>query len=304
MPSVARLPQDSGTPRFIDPNAALEDQIPVFKLLIKDPPENSRIITFSPELSEWILENLNTANRKRKPSRIKRYGDIMLNEAWILNGDTIKFSRARVLLDGQNRLAGSVRSGKSFRTHVIFGIDDAAFATIDANKVRTNSDTLYRAGVVHSEIVTPAIRWLMIWANPNDSGVPNRGMTLDNTAVLEYWRSQVDHDRMMQAVERTLRVPRGEGHLAQGSLAGLLYLFDGKATAVAKRFALDLERNQRGARVLRKRLKKQRGQNLGRIQENQHNAFIIQTWNAYREGRIPMLRELNWNDTRDYPVIN
>ena len=44
-------PIQNKQPRFIDPNAPLAKQQEVFKLLMKDPPENSRVLTITPSFS-------------------------------------------------------------------------------------------------------------------------------------------------------------------------------------------------------------------------------------------------------------
>ena len=179
------------SPRIIDPRAPIAEQVDDLVMLINDPPETSRVITYSPALAEYILAHYNrpianTQNRKFKQNRIKRYGDIMAADNWALNGDTIKFSRyAKRLLDGQNRLAGGMRSGVPFRSHTVFGIDDAAFDSIDSNKVRTNQDTLYVYGVANSSLVTPAVRWVKLHREAPAGAQPRRGAQLTNTEVLD-----------------------------------------------------------------------------------------------------------------------
>lgn len=57
---IATLPPPKKTkqPRYVDPNAPLAKQQEFFKLLMKDPPETSRIITFTPQLSGWVLDTI------------------------------------------------------------------------------------------------------------------------------------------------------------------------------------------------------------------------------------------------------
>jgi hypothetical protein len=66
-------PVDLPGPRFVDPKSSLEKQSAMLVALVKDPPENSRVVTITPELAQWVLDNRHSKNRKRKPARIKRY---------------------------------------------------------------------------------------------------------------------------------------------------------------------------------------------------------------------------------------
>lgn len=286
---------DFTSPRYIDPSAPVGKQLAVLEDLVKNPPENSRIITFTPPLCQEILDTRNTNNRKRKPARIKRYGEAMANEAWVLSGDTIKFGKSGLLLDGQNRLRACVRSGVKFRTHVVFGIDDQAFIVIDSGKTRTIGDTVFTAGVKYPEIAAPCVRWLMIYEdNPT-----NRGASFSNQELLQFYRTRLDQDQVELAAQRASAV-KG---IPRGNLAAHLYLFERKHGPTAKRFSDDLAKGQRAGRKLPDKLHRLRAQNMGRLHEVQVNALIIQAWNAYRAGETLSAKHLNWNENREYPAI-
>src|SRR5216684_5104576 len=94
---------------------------------LKDPPETSVVIEVDPKTAEHILAERNKGNRPPKPNKVHQFSADMTRSRWGLTGDTIKFGTDGRLLDGQNRLSAGVRSGKSFRTHVVFGIDPGLF---------------------------------------------------------------------------------------------------------------------------------------------------------------------------------
>ena len=82
--------------------------------LMRDPPENSRVITIVPAMADWLITTFNVegaqGNRKeKKPKRIERYSDSMKDGTWLLTGEPLIFGKQK-LLDGQNRLMGCVRS--------------------------------------------------------------------------------------------------------------------------------------------------------------------------------------------------
>src|SRR6056300_1305503 len=109
--------------RKLSAEISVDDQISNLKSLIKNAPENSRVCEISPELAEYILENLNINNRPRKANKIVEYKKDMQEDNWSLTGETIKFGTDGFLKDGQNRLAACVQAQTPFTTHIIFGID-------------------------------------------------------------------------------------------------------------------------------------------------------------------------------------
>jgi hypothetical protein len=282
--------------RYIDPNAPLAKQQEIFKLLIKDPPENSRIITITPKFAAWLLETYNTTgNRKRKPARIRRYAEAMEHSDWLLTGEPLIFGRHK-LLDGQNRLMGCVHSDKSFRTYVVFGIDDDVFTAINSGASRTSVDAFYIGGIPNYGVVSRAVRWLMIYA----SGDPQSRTTFSNQETWQFFKEQVDRDAMDVAVARAQLANKA---VPSGPLAAHFYLFEKKSAPTAKKLAIDFDKNQHGARKLTTMLQKARKENLGRLNDTWINALLVQTWNAYREGRQVTAPDLKFNDTKEYPKI-
>lgn len=280
-------------PRFIDPNSSPDRQYEQLMLFVKQPPETSRILVITPALAERVLANLNTNNRKKRPANIQRFSEAMSNRGWIVTGDTIKFARDGLLLDGQNRLSACVRAQMPFKTHAVFGIDEDAFKAIDAGAKRTAPDTFQVSGVPYAGIVSYAVRWLLI-------GDGNRGQTFDNAHLYDFYKKSVDAELMQDAARWASSVSKAVPH---GPLAAHLYLFASKDTALAKKFATDLaEKTGAGKTVLRK-LEALRQQNLGRLHEKQINAFLILAWNALREGKRVNVGMLRWTTDQEFPAI-
>ena len=89
---------------------------------LENPPVTSVIIEIDPKTAEEILTNRNVGNRPPKPNKVQQFAADMVRDRWGLTGDTIKFGTNGLLLDGQNLLSAGVRSGRSFRTHIVFGL--------------------------------------------------------------------------------------------------------------------------------------------------------------------------------------
>jgi hypothetical protein len=279
-------------PRFIDPKAPLDQQVAQLREFMKNPPENGRIITFTPKLSDWIISTLNSNNRKKRNKNIKLFANAMMSGDWSYTGDTVKFSRESTLLDGQNRFAACVLAGKPFKTLAVFGIEQEAFAKIDTNAVRSNADTMEIVGVPHSKLAASAVRWIMIGQD--------RGRKVENTDLHDYYREHIDADQLQLAIQRAVASGR---ILPGGSLTALLYLFEKKNKKTAEAFAVDLAKRTRGARKLMMQVERLRKDNMGRVNELQLQAMIILAWNAYREG-VPVTADmLKWTEAKDFPTI-
>jgi hypothetical protein len=101
----------------------------------------------TPELAKQLLDTTNHDNRPLKPAHVKM-PVTAINDEWMLNGETIAFSKSGRLLDGQHRLTACVNTGKAFQTVIIKGIEDeAAFGTIDTGKPRSVTDLMSLQGL-------------------------------------------------------------------------------------------------------------------------------------------------------------
>ena len=167
---------------------------------LKNPPSTSVIIQIDPKTAEEILADRNKGNRPPKPNTVQQFAADMENNRWGLTGDTIKFGTDGRLLDGQNRLSAAVRSGKSLRTHVVFGIDPALFGRMDIGKPRNPADILYIAGFRYASTLAAAIRW----AHLLDADPYNRE-TLQPEFVLELAKGKYEHIKPFLKVGREIK---------------------------------------------------------------------------------------------------
>lgn len=266
--------------RKIKASMPLQEQIATLGELIARPPTNSRVIEFSPKLAEHILTKLNLKNRKPKPAKIKKYAADMMR-GWGLTGDTIKFGNDGFLKDGQNRLAASVRVGKPFVSHAVFGIDPNEFLRMDIGKNRTGADVFHIAKIPHPNHAAAAVRWLLILTSENPS---NRGAQFSNEELYEAYREKFDGDRIEHSIKHALRVRRF-GHPV-GPLAALHYLFRERDAEKADAFFEEwdtgrVKKVRAPTKALQLALQAEAAKANNRVHENVRNALIIKAWNAY-----------------------
>ena len=282
-------------------NNDTEAMISRIELLITKPPENSRVITFTPEIAEYFLRNRNEGNRPRKPAKVREYAAAMKADEWGLTGDTVKFGSDGTLRDGQNRLSACVLAGVPFTTHVVFGIDPRLFVRLDIGRNRNPADIFTIAGVSFSSDTAATVRWLALLTSDN----PLNRVTLSNEYLLDLHRtrfSDVEPSvRIGQQMRLTLAHPTG-------AMAALHYLFSRKNPAKATEF-FNRWLNERYAKrsdpikFLQERLRSIKSQNHGRIHDGVRNALIILAWNAFITDAKVTLSEMQWDMALPFPEI-
>ena len=75
----------------ITSSQSLRKQIEILNYHIKNAPTHSIVITFTPELAEYILTNYNKNNRPLKHGKIIEYANYMTDTKWLLTGATLVF---------------------------------------------------------------------------------------------------------------------------------------------------------------------------------------------------------------------
>jgi hypothetical protein len=249
---------------------------------VKNPPMTSVVMTIDPASAQTILENRNQGNRPPKPNKVTQFTRDMEDGRWGLTGDTIKFGTDGRLLDGQNRLAASVRGNASFRTHVVFGIDPALFGRMDIGKPRNAADVLHIAGYAYASTLASAVRWAYLLDND-----PYARTTLQPEFVLDLARNH--YPDIEPFLKKGRDVNRQFAHPA-GQTAALLYKFSKSNSAKADDFLSAWISGKRSGKnsiidTMQALLHSQKANNNGRIHELARAAVIIKAWNIFKAGQ-------------------
>jgi hypothetical protein len=256
---------------------------------LKKPPTTSVILEIDPRTAERILAERNQGNRPPKPNKVQQFAADMDIGRWGLTGDTIKFGTDGRLLDGQNRLSASVRTGKPFKTHVVFGIDPSLFGRMDVGKPRNPADVLHIAGFKYASTLAAAIRWAYLL----DTDPYNRE-TLQPDFVLDLARHKYSDIERFLKDGRTIN--KQFSHPA-GQIAALVYNFAKKDAQKAKEFVRAWQRGERNGKyqiidTMQALLHSQKANNNGRIHELTRAGIIIKAWNIFRAGQKGSLAQL------------
>lgn len=116
------------------------------------------VVTVTPEMAAGWLHRRPDWQRPLKESKRDQIARDMATGEFMLNGETIVFSKGGWLLNGQTRLNACVAAGVPFQTVVVEGIADEAFATYDQMGVRTLATILKMRQEKHYNTVGAVVR--------------------------------------------------------------------------------------------------------------------------------------------------
>ena len=119
-------------------------------------------LVVTPEMAVAFLE-ANKHNRPLNDQHVKRLCRQIVEDKWIVNGDSIKFADTGDVLDGQHRLWAVIYAKLPIRTLVVRGVPNRAFNTIDTlRKTRSAADMLYLRGMTkYRQVAAGGLMWLV-----------------------------------------------------------------------------------------------------------------------------------------------
>lgn len=179
----------------------------------------------------------NTLNRPLNDQHVKRISKQIIEGKWRFNGDTIKFSHNKEILDGQHRLWAVIEAKVPIKTAVIYGIEPEAFATIDTlRKPRSGADVLALHGATrYRQYTSAALQWLLRWQRGIIETYQKPANRIENSDIEMIYR---DNPGIERAIER-VRNLRG---VANPSLVGFFYyIVSNRSPELAERMVFTLE---------------------------------------------------------------
>lgn len=273
--------------RQLSADLSLEDQVSNLSSLIKNPPQNSRVIEVSPELASYVLENLNIGNRSKKIIKIKTYASDMASGNWSLTNATLAFGSDGYLKDGQNRLSACVRSGKPFKTHAIFGIEPESFIHMDVGANRTHMDVFTIMGTPYPSVTGAVIRHIVAFKNQKAS---SKNVSMTNDDLRSYYNDEINSS-MLELAIKLAKITKKNTLIPVPPLAALFYIVSMEGNLEkAKSFLNDLAANygkgvRSPVRKLLHTLTEIRVANRNKVMPDVMSILLARTWVNYKEGR-------------------
>lgn len=254
----------------------------------------------TPEMARSLLKR-NQCNRHVSEPLVKDYANAMRDGRWKVNGQTISIRSDGVLADGQHRLLACVKTGVSFRTYVVRGVEQDAVNTIDTGRKRSSSDVLQMAGCQNAKTVAAGIRWIAAIRD----GVSEGNVRLQPVQIHAVWL--LDRDKLGRSAAFGMMV---RTILPPSMAAALHYLF---AEFDEKRADEFFERLAKGAdlasnspiyvlreRLIRSRTEKYPPDSMEKI------SLCIRAWNHTRGEKMTtrLLRGTIKNEDGDRRIPN
>lgn len=245
--------------------------------------------TVSPELAAELLAR-NDDNRVPSESAIMRYMGAMVRDEWAKNGQTVVVAEDGQLNDGQQRLEACVRSGRSFRSLMVFGVERDSRHTLDQGKRRSIRDILHMKGEKNVYQLTGALTALLGY-NLKDFNILDHGQATAQQ-VLALLRANPTISQSFHHGYRMKKRFKG----SDGLWAGIHYILAQRNPEKAEVF---FETIEFGVGI--EHLTDPRAKLAGRLQDHiagvnkltrgEILALTVKAWNAWLRGeRIPNLR--------------
>lgn len=255
---------------------------------------HAEVMHITPHMAEIMLEhnmmNGVKVNRRLRADRVAFLADQMSEGKFDLTGQSITFTKDKVLNDGQHRLSAVVKSGVAIDSLVMFGVDRETFSKVDVGTKRSAADIFSIKGEHYAANLAAAIGWVIRFetdrASSNDLGM----------AAEDLWQHLDQHHPKLRDVVAESAVVAAELPTASPSMVCAVKYWVGQQAHAIKQaddFFYSLctgnvigSRNRKHpinrlrARLLQNAEDRLKGHKLAQATIA---AYIIKAWNAWRK---------------------
>lgn len=234
--------------------------------------------------ARWL--ETQTSNRPLSARQVGRYADAIRRGEWALNGEAIKFDKDGRLIDGQHRLAASVKADRAFQSAVVYGLNGGAFETFDTGKNRSIGDILSLAGFQDVAVLGGVARLAYshyTFGTPNPNSSQRHFIT--NGQLLHFVQDKARSEQLVEAARKAHTVAVHKS-LFSVTIAGYMWYATHVANAaIADDFFVSLATNIRDddpASLLANRIAVSRLSSKHTSRE-EALAVCIKAWNAFAQ---------------------
>jgi hypothetical protein len=245
-------------------------------------------VMVTPEMAMEILKT-NIRNRPMQAENVMFFVDQIEKGQFAFNGQPVIISKNNLLMDGQHRLAAIVKSKKSQKLLIVYGIEEDVMHTIDTGKKRSAADVLKINGVSNAGGIAAVITAYQRTKEYKTYGSSNKRLMLTRKDVIEIYNANVEllHDIAPFAAKCNKKV-----RLIDKSVLGgyICYLLLDKKHEYEKVISF-FEQLHTGYGVenetiltLRNKLL-QNATSVSKLPFRTIEQYIIIAWNAYAKGK-------------------
>lgn len=123
----------------------------------------AEIAMLTPVMAEVLLANNHNNRPLSRRNSLDLEADIA-NNRFVFNGESIVVSNTGKLLDGQHRCEQVIKTGRSIKTVLVFGVRESARFTIDTGKSKTAADFLGMKGRPYNKALAACAGYHIMWS--------------------------------------------------------------------------------------------------------------------------------------------
>ena len=247
-------------------------------------------VTIDPSRAAVILSR-NPSNRNIRESKIAQLVGDMMAGRFHFNGETIIISHEGLLNDGQHRLWACLKSGQTFDTLLVVGMDRESRYTIDTGSAKSAGDHLSFQGIPNACTAAAIARYVASWKS-------ERALSRRSSISAQQQIELVKTDERLQEIAGWVDAQKYRlKDLLRGALAGFIfYILAEKAPDEARVF-MDQFRMGAGlsaeSPIFLAREKLRVHKNLSDIQRIE---IMIRAWNHWCKSPFTTLSRLQLMD--------
>lgn len=179
-----------------------------------------QIVEVTPALAqEWLTRN--TTNRPLRRNKVDAYAKQMADGNWRSDREPIEFLEDGTLGNGQHRLHGVIKSGRSVSMPVRYNIKRDDMAIMDTGLQRQASDVLSLGGFKNAKTLAGAAKVLYLWRNYPSMTMLRAGSHLVNNELIAEFVSF--EPSLADSVDAALAFTRRYKRLPASLVAALHY---------------------------------------------------------------------------------
>jgi hypothetical protein len=243
----------------------------------------TEVVELTPSLAKLLL-SYNANNRTIRKPKLTAYISDLNEGRWSLNGESLIISTCGYLNDGQHRCLAVMKTGKSMKTLITFGIERATRDTVNQGVARGLADYLTMGGMKNATATGAAAKIIMAYER---SG----GEHLNFTEVITSAEAKIfiaGNARLEQSICLAISWRKTmDSRVAASIMAFCHYTFSKIDTNDADKFMHQLAWGENIGPAYPAFVCRERLLSMGRSSRGQKTEIIFRAWNAYRRGQSP-----------------
>ena len=260
----------------------------------------TQITTLTSDMSQSLLEGQFKGEQQRKLSEnhIIRYADAISRDLWLFDAMPIRVDWFGRMFDGQHRCLAVLRTNKSMKVLIVYGLDPEVYKVCDRGKPRTFGDALRRNGELYYRELASALMMLLEYKDSRAGNYSGGSKFSSLTQTQDILKLLEENPNLRISAKRVMPAR----FVISPSIGTFLHhLFSQKDEKQANVF-FDKLANGEGFKVrdpigvLRDRLLFNKSEPI-KMNREYKIAIVIKAWNIFRQdGQI---KKLLWKDQKN-----